>query len=1070
MKTKITSNNFGPMLAQTRTDFVHLRNKPQQSTHMKKLIAAIMLVCLWAATPLLQAQTIETYTFTTNRLVPDGNAAGLGDVRTISSAIGNITSLKVGFKLTGEFNGDLYVYLRHSSGYTVLLNRPGKTAGNSAGYADSGFNVTFQDGAANGDVHLYQSVITPADGSPLTGTWQPDGRTNDPANVTDAAARATALSSFNGLNAAGEWTLFVSDVESGGTNMLTEWSLQISGGAYPTLTWANPADITYGTALGGTQLNATATYNSTNVPGTFAYSPATGAVLNAGSNQTLTAIFTPTDASSFLPVTNHVAINVLNASLIVTANSTNRLYGAANPAFTGSVTDQQNGDNITATFVTTADTSSPVGGYAITPVLSDPGNKLGNYTVTTNTGILSVGQASITVAAGNQSRIYGAANPTLTASYSGFVNGETASVISGSPALGTSAGTNSVVGNYAITVGTGSLSAANYSFTFTNGTLTVGKATVIVAADDQSRVYGATNLTLTASYSGFVNNENAGVLSGSPALTTSADTNSPVGSYAIEVSLGSLSATNYDFAFTNGTLTVGKALIIVAANNTNRVYGAANPTFTASYSGFVDGESQSVLDGSPSLTTSADTNSVVGNYTITASVGSLSSTNYAFAFTNGTLTVTAADLIVTADSTNRLYGAANPAFTGSVTGQQNGDNITATFVTTADINSAVGGYAITPVLSDPGSKLGNYTVTTNTGTLSVGQVAITVTAQDKSKAYGAALPAFTATYSGFALNQGTNDLTGLATLTTTATPTSNAGTYAITASGATSANYSFTYFDGTLTITNSLTSGDLVSSANPALPGADVTFTMTVSAVAPGVGTPNGTVNFRVDGSVLGTGTLSGGVATFATNNLAHGSHTVVAEYAGNANFGGSTNTLSPVQVINTPPVAGGDTIERYPAQGVKVRLAELLGKASDADSDTLTITVSPASASNNTVTVSGAWVFFTPASGFTNADSFTYTVTDGHGGSATGTVTVAIKVDNAPSQNLVIVNLDNGSFRIDGNGIPGRTYRLQSATTLSPANWQDISGGSVTADTVGKFEYTDTPGEGSRFYRTVYP
>ena len=135
---------------------------------MKKLIAIIVLVCLWAATPLLRAQTIETYTFTTNHLVPDGNAAGLSDVRNINSAIGNITSLAVKFKLTGEFNGDLYVYLRHSTGYTVLLNRPGKTSGNAAGYADSGFNVTFQDSAAH-NVHLYQNFTTPASGSPLTG-------------------------------------------------------------------------------------------------------------------------------------------------------------------------------------------------------------------------------------------------------------------------------------------------------------------------------------------------------------------------------------------------------------------------------------------------------------------------------------------------------------------------------------------------------------------------------------------------------------------------------------------------------------------------------------------------------------------------------------------------------------------------------------------------------------------------------------------------------------------------------------------------------------------------------------
>jgi hypothetical protein len=273
-----------------------------------------------------------------------------------------------------------------------------------------------------------------------------------------------------------------------------------------------------------------------------------------------------------------------------------------------------------------------------------------------------------------------------------------------------------------------------------------------------------------------------------------------------------------------------------------------------------------------------------------------------------------------------------------------------------------------------------------------------------------------------------------------------------------------------LTITQSSSSGVVVSSANPALPGTNVTFTMTISAVAPGAGTPTGTVDFRIDGSVIGSGTLSGGVATFTTNTLALGSHTVVAEYAGDLNFTGTTNSLAQNQVINTPPVAGNDTIERNPLTSVKVRLSTLLANDSDADSDPLNITVSSTSASNATIRVSGAFVFYTPPVGFTNADSFTYTITDGRGGSATGMVTVAIHVDNEPSQNLTITALGGDLFRIEGSGIPGRTYRLQYSDTIAPFTWQDIVGGSVTADSIGKFEYTDTSTAPMRFYRSVSP
>jgi len=707
---------------------------------MKKLKAIILLLLLVPHAGLLHAQTTESFTFTTNRVVPDGNFSGLNDVRTITSSVGNISTLKVRLKLAGEFNGDVYAYLRHTNGFVILLNRVGKTASNPDGYGDSGFDVTFQTGAGNGDIHVYQNVTNPADGSPITGYWQPDGRTNDPAVVLDSSVRATSLTNFNGLNGAGEWTLFMADLQSGGTNMLTEWGLDISGAASPALTWTNPATITYGTALGGAQLNATATYSSTNVPGTFVYTPAAGTVLNAGSNQTISVTFTPTDTNSFLPVTTNVTINVVKAALTVTADSTNKVYGASLPVFT--------------------------------------------------------------------------------ASYAGFVNGDTNTSLTTQPTIGTTATASSPVGNYAITA--------------------------------------------------------SGAASG-----------------------------NYSISYAAGTLTITPATLTITADSTNKVYGASLPVFTASYAGFVNG------DTAASLTT--------------------------------------------------------------------------------------------PI-----------------------------------------------------------------TLGTTATASSPVGNYTITSSGAVYSNYNIGFVNGTLTITKSALSGTVVSSANPQLTGSNVTFTATVSAVAPGAGTATGTVNFRIDGSVIGVGTLSGGVATFTTNGLAHGSHTVVAEYAGDLNFTGTTNSLAVNQVINTPPVAGNDTIERNPALSVKVRLTVLLTNDSDADGDPVTPTVSTTSANGGTIRVSGGFVFYTPPAGFTNADSFTYTITDGHGGSAIGTVTVAVPVDNTQSQNLTITDLGGGSMLINGSGIPGYTYRLQYSDVTGPFIWQDLMG--VTADGTGKFSYTDTSAAPMRFYRTVYP
>ncbi len=428
-------------------------------------------------------------------------------------------------------------------------------------------------------------------------------------------------------------------------------------------------------------------------------------------------------------------------------------------------------------------------------------------------------------------------------------------------------------------------------------------------------------------------------------------------------------------------------------------------------------------------------------------------------------------MTIAADDKTNVYGAPLPIFTAAYSGFVNGDgpgSLTTppALGTIATPASNVGGYPITV----GGAVDANYSISYVKGTLTVVPANITVTADDKSKTYGEALPTLTATYTGFVLSQDTNSLTALAGLATTATDTSAVGTYPITASGAASANYTFNYVNGTLAITQSLTTGAVASSANPALPGASVMFSMNIGPVAPGAGTPAGTVNFRIDGSIAGSGPLSGGVATFATSTLAHGSHTVSAEYAGDVNFTGTTNALAVDQVINTPPVAGDDTIYRNPALSTKVRLSTLLASDSDADGDTLNITVSSVSASNATITVSGGWVFYTPPAGFTNADSFTYTVNDGYGGSATGTVTVALQADNNPSQNLVITSLGNNMYQIDGNGIPGYTYRLQSSDTSSPFTWQDLAGGSLTADSTGKFQYIDTTTEPMRFYRTVYP
>ena len=158
----------------------------------------------------------------------------------------------------------------------------------------------------------------------------------------------------------------------------------ISSKGTPVLTWTNPASIIYGTALGANQLSASA-----NVPGSFAYNPASGAVLNTGTN-ILSVTFTPTDTANFNSVTGSVSLVVMRAALSLTANSATRLYGLANPGFTGTLIGLTNGDNITAAFSCSAQPISPPGSYPIVASLVDPNSRLGNYTATINNGTLVV--------------------------------------------------------------------------------------------------------------------------------------------------------------------------------------------------------------------------------------------------------------------------------------------------------------------------------------------------------------------------------------------------------------------------------------------------------------------------------------------------------------------------------------------------------------------------------------------------------------------------------------------------------------------------------------------------------
>jgi subtilisin-like proprotein convertase family protein len=189
------------------------------------------------------ALSAATYVFdfaNLNLAVPDGSSAGVSDTRSLSLPATPITHVTVSLSLRARdgqpaFNGDLYAALTHESGYSVLLNRPGRRPGSVLGYGDNGFDVVFDDDAAQGDVHAYRLTLNgdhatrlQPTGSLLTGTWAPDGRTSLPAEALLGDSRTALLDEFRGLNANGDWTLLVVDWESGGLVKLDRWALAIT--------------------------------------------------------------------------------------------------------------------------------------------------------------------------------------------------------------------------------------------------------------------------------------------------------------------------------------------------------------------------------------------------------------------------------------------------------------------------------------------------------------------------------------------------------------------------------------------------------------------------------------------------------------------------------------------------------------------------------------------------------------------------------------------------------------------------------------------------------------------------
>jgi hypothetical protein len=376
------------------------------------------------------------------------------------------------------------------------------------------FTITVNRGSGPGSAGAFNAALSVTTALPagMTASFSPNP-------IAFAAAESSKTSTLTIITTAA--TLANSPA---GTGFTVRAALTTGGGAdnasgngtvtvqkaTPIINWSNPADITYGTALSATQLNATATHNGNSVAGTFTYNPASGTVLNAGNNQNLHVDFTPSDTANYNNASKDVKINVLKASstTTVTCPASVVYNGSAQTPCTVSVTGA-GGLNLTpaANYSNNINVGTATASYTF----AETPNHLGS----SDSKNFLINKAPVTATAGSGSATYDGATKSPSACVvSGVYTGDL-SCANNPASVGPGAGTTTIV---PVVSGTG---LSNFDITLVNGSYTINKApSITVVTCPASVVYngsaqtpctvsvtgaGGLNLTPAANYSNNIN-------------------------------------------------------------------------------------------------------------------------------------------------------------------------------------------------------------------------------------------------------------------------------------------------------------------------------------------------------------------------------------------------------------------------------------------------------------------------------------------------------------------------------------------------------------------------------------
>ncbi len=475
-----------------------------------------------------------------------------------------------GDALTSANSGSFTVNPGAFSGLQLLM--PGETAAPGTASGKTGSPTTQIVGTSCtvtvNSVDANWNAISTNDTVAITSS---DSNAILPAN----AALSGGTKTFNvTFKTSGSQTVTAADVTHSGIATNTGSATLVNPGNQ-TITFPSPGNQTYG--VGPITLGATA---SSGLP--VNYSVISGSATVSSNQLTITGSGSVTiqasqagNANWNAAATTNQTISVAQKTVIGSITVNNKTYDAAVTATiaTRSLSGVTNSDvvGLTGGTATFANKNVGNGKTIIATGLSLSGANAGNYVLasTSATNIANITTATLTVGATGISKTYdGTTNATVTLSDNRLAGDSlTTSYASASFADG-NVGNNKTVSISGITV-SGSDSGNYTANTSATTTANIIAATILVSANNASRPYGTANPAFTASYNGFVNGEGTNVISGSPVLSTAAATNSPVGTYPIQVSQGTLSSANYTFSLTNGTLTITSVAPVLTISFTN---------------------------------------------------------------------------------------------------------------------------------------------------------------------------------------------------------------------------------------------------------------------------------------------------------------------------------------------------------------------------------------------------------------------------------------------------------------------------------------------------------------------